>query len=72
MSYIQCGGLGILYVKNGVETKNIYIDLLAVAIKIADIEKETILYNQPRQGELYIGMYISIAYGIEILMKFLS
>lgn len=62
----------MLYIKNVVKAKNIHIGEFTyydTQNKIGThFEKENILYNHPGHGELYIGKFTSIAYGVEIIM----
>lgn len=61
----------MLYIKNAVKAENIHIGEFTyydTQNKTADFETENILYNQPGHGDLYIGKFTSIAYGVEIVM----
>lgn len=60
------------YIKNTVKAKNIHIGEFTYydtqGQVTADFERDNILYNVPGHGDLYIGKFCSIAYGVEIIM----
>lgn len=62
----------MMYIRNTVKAPNVHIGEFTFydthGIIGADFERDNILYNVPGHGDLYIGKFCSIAYGVEIIM----
>lgn len=62
----------MIYIKNTVKASNIHIGEFTYydcqGQFDADFERDNVLYNRPGHGDLYIGKFTSIAYGLEIIM----
>lgn len=62
----------MVYIKNTVKAENVHIGEFTYYDTHGDIEDDFetkhILYNLPGHGDLYIGKFTSIAYGVEIIM----
>lgn len=62
----------MVYIGNTVKAANVHIGEFtfydAHGIVEANFERDNILYNVPGHGDLYIGKFCSIAFGVEIIM----
>lgn len=62
----------IVYIKNIVKAPNVHIGEFTFydthGTVGVDFEQDNILYNVPGHGDLHIGKFCSIAYGVEIIM----
>lgn len=62
----------MVYIKNTVKAPNVHIGEFTYYDTQGnindDFEKNHILYNYPGHGDLYIGKFVSIAYGVEFIM----
>lgn len=62
----------MMYIKNTVKASNVHIGEFTYYDshgKVdADFERDNILYNRPGHGDLIIGKFTSIAYGVEFIM----
>ncbi|MGI5897494.1 MAG: CatB-related O-acetyltransferase [Oscillospiraceae bacterium] len=62
----------MIYIKNTVKAPNVHIGEFTFydthGTIGAEFEQDNILYNVPGHGDLYIGKFCSIAYGVEIIM----
>ncbi len=63
----------MIYIKNTVKSPNIHIGDFTYynnqGEENSDFEKDNVLYNVSGHGDLYIGKFTSIAYGVEIIMN---
>lgn len=70
--YPNSNNKNMIYIKNVVKAKNIHIGEFTYYDSHGKVnvnfERDNILYNFPGHGDLYIGKFCSLAYGIEIIM----
>ena len=62
----------MVYIRNTVKASNVHIGEFTFydthGIVGSNFERDNILYNVPGHGDLYIGKFCSIAFGVEIIM----
>lgn len=62
----------MVYIKNTVNAPNVHVGEFTYYDTHGnaddDFEKNHILYNYPDHGDLYIGKFVSIAYGVDFIM----
>ncbi|MFQ9923817.1 MAG: CatB-related O-acetyltransferase [Beduini sp.] len=62
----------MIYIKNTIKASNVHVGMFTYYDcngKVdADFEKDNVFYNYPGHGDLYIGKFCSIAYGVEFIM----